>query len=549
MRISWSRPVPHFVGACFFFGFLFLLTNLTRAEDFATDRLKSWKIEPTPSGVESYLRTMIVSEEMQKQAKELIAQLGSSKYTERKAAMTALAKLPVLPHRQLKKAANSSNAEIRARARRLLTTTHRKFQTPKLVAVLNFIERHQVKGLAEVILKVLPEWQDHYLLHHAERALLSTVGKGDAEFLRRQIATQPSPYRELALVALGAALGRDAVPELLPALKDNHSPMRLAAAEALADLGDRRSLPVLIELLNDEDVEHRRKSAMILRAVTSQRLSFSAHQPAKNRAKAIQAWQQWYDESGETAKLVSPFPRRPVEVGHTLVCVWSSNLFKEVDANKREIFTVPGFKYVWGCHVAADGRRLVLDAERKTVFEYDSQGRETWRRINLPGRPTGVEGLANGNVLIACSESDHVVEVARDGRIVWKFEVEGRPTTAQRLPNGNTVINLQTAGKIIEVDQQGNRKTLVEGLDRTHTAQRLENGNLLVTEMRLNRVDEYDVNGNVVWSKTNLKNPAQAQRIANGNTLIADEDGIQEVDLTGNAVWHLQVTRSRFFRY
>lgn len=549
MRRCGARPVSKMSWIGIFAGFLCLGTGVCLAEDFATDRLKGWKIEPTPSGVEDYLRSMVVDEEMRERAKGLIAQLGSRKYTERRAAMAALAKFPVLPHQQLQDAANSPNAETRARARRLLTTTPRKYQTAKLVAALNFIEQREVKGLAGVLFEILPEWQDPYLLHHAERALQVTVENADAEFLRRQMATQPSPFREMALVALGSALGREALPELVPHLTHQEPAMRLAAAEALADLGDRRSLPVLIDLLNAEDVKHRQKSAMVLRALTGQRLSYSAHLPEKSRANAIQAWQQWYGEFGETAKLVFPFPRPPVEVGRTLVCVWASNLFKEVDANKRDIFTVPGFKYVWGCHAAADGRRLVLDAERHAVFEYDSRGRETWRRINLPGRPTGVEGLENGNVLVACSETDRVVEIARNGRIVWEYEVEGRPTTAQRLPNGNTVINLQTAGKIVEVDQQGNRKTLLEGLDRAHTAQRLENGNLLVTEMRLNRVDEYDVRGNVVWSKTNLKNPAQAQRLANGNTLIADEDGIQEFDRNGNSVWHLAVTRSRFFRY
>ncbi|MCA9068646.1 MAG: HEAT repeat domain-containing protein [Planctomycetaceae bacterium] len=538
------RPLTYLV-----FGFMCLLASVTQAGDFATDRLKKWQIEPTAKGVEAYLRSMVFDAEMRESAKGLINKLGSPNYRERKTAMAALAKLPVMPHRQLEEATNSPNAEVRVRARRLLTTTHRKFQVPKLVATLSFIEQRDVQGLTELIFQVLPEWQDPNLMNHAERALRTTVESDDADFLRRQITTQPSPFRELALVALGSALGREAIPELLPALQHNDPPMRLAAADAMADLGDRRSLPVLVELLDSEDVAVREKSAMVLRGLTGQRLGYSAHLPEKSRANAFRAWQQWYEVSGKTAKLTLPYPRPPVEMGRTLVCVWSSNLFKEVDANKRDVFTVPGFKYVWGCHATPDGRRLVIDSERKGVFEYDSSGRETWQRMDIPGRPTGVEGLENGNVLIACSETDRVVEIARDGRVVWEYEIKGRPTTAQRLSNGNTVINLQSAGKIVEVDQQGNLKTLLDGLDRVHTAQRLENGNLLVTEMGLHRVDEYDVHGKVIWSKAGLKNPAQAQRIANGNTLIADEDGIKEYNRSGDSVWHLPVTRSRFFRY
>jgi hypothetical protein len=101
----------------------------------------------------------------------------------------------------------------------------------------------------------------------------------------------------------------------------------------------------------------------------------------------------------------------------------------------------------------------------------------------------------------------------------------------------------------VEVDQQGNVAELVKGLDRAHTAQQLDNGNILVTEMRLNRVDEYDLAGNIVWTRQGLRNPAQAQRLSNGNTLIADEEGLHEFDAENNRIWHLEVTRSRFFRY
>jgi hypothetical protein len=323
----------------------------------------------------------------------------------------------------------------------------------------------------------------------------------------------------------------------------------LAAAEALADQGQREGLPVLIDLLESPNAAQRHRSVSVLRAVTGQRFGFSPMSAEKPRALAVAAWRNWYQEHGQAAQLIYPFPRQPIEQGRTLVCVWGSRQFKEVLENKAEVFNVAGFKYVWGCHATPDGRRLVADAEQQAVFEYDSTGKEIWSRINLPGRPTSVEGLENGNVLVACSDSDRVVEIAPDGRLVWNYEIEGRPTTAQRMPSGHTIINLQNAGKVVEVDQQGNILDLVKGLDRVHTAQQLDNGNVLVTEMRLNRVDEYDLKGNIIWSKQGLKNPAQAQRLQNGNTLIADEDGLHELDAESNRVWHLETTRARFFRY
>lgn len=519
------------------------------AEDFATARLKRLKIEPTRESVESFLQSLISAQEHESEVQKLIDQLGHPHYTKRQSAMLDLLRLPIPPIALLQKATHSTDAEIRARARRLLVKLSQKEFRSKIAAVLNYIDRHEVKGLTGVILEVLSRLEEPYLIRYAERALRATAEPQDVDLLRKEIATAASPRREAAVLALGTALGTNAQGDLLPLLEHADPGMRLAAAFSLADFGERRCLAVLLDLLEADDAGHRHQSAWILRSLTGQRFSYSAGGEEEARKASVIAWRNWHREHGATARLLFPIPRRHEEVGQTLVCVWASNEFREVSAEKENLFTVSGFKYVWGCHAAEDGRRLVVDAVRKIVCEYDGTGRETWRRINLPGRPTSVEGLDNGNVLIACSDSNQVVEVARDGRIVWDFKIEGRPTTAQRLDNGNTVINLQTAGEVVEVDPQGNRTVLVKGLDRSHTAQRLENGNVLVTEMARNRVDEYDVKGNLVWTRTGLRNPAQAQRLSSGNTLIADEEGLHEFDPENNRIWHLPVTRARFFRY
>ena len=519
------------------------------AEDIFASKLRRLKVEPTTEGVRSYFESLIPSADLEARNAALLADLGSSNYQTRQSAMTALLNLPVPPIPQLEEAASSGDAEVRARVRRILAKASEQGYKARLVAAFTFVEHRRLKGLAPVLLKVMPQIREPYLFQFAERALQATAERRDGDLLRQEIAAAPSPRKEAAVLALGTALGEEALPELLPLLGHKEPALRLAAAEGLADLGRRESLPVLIDLLESPDVGHRHRSVTVLRAVTGQRFNFSPPGTEKPRAQAVAAWRNWYQEHGQTARLTYPFPRKPIEVGRTLVCVWASKLMKEVTDTKAEVFSVEGFKYVWGCHAMPDGRRLVVDAEQRAVFEYDERGQETWRRANLPGRPTSVEGLENGNVLIACSDSDRVVEVAYDGRIVWDFRIEGRPTTAQRLPSGHTVINLQNAGTVVEVDQQGNVTELVKGLDRAHTAEFLDNGNILVTEMRLNRVDEYDSNGNIVWSKQGLKNPAQAQRLSNGNTLVADEEGLHEFDPENKRIWHLEVTRARFFRY
>ncbi len=535
---------------------LLLAPMRASAEHVIDAKLKRFKIEPTPAGVNRFLTLVLADEDGEERVKTLIAKLGSPRFAERQAATRELMRLPVPPISQLGEAVRSGDAEVRARARRLLARAQQQAYEAKLVAVLQFIEHHRVKGLAKLLLRLLPQLEEAYVFRHAQRALYATAGPADAGLLREAIAREPSPRKEAALLALGAALQTRALPVLLPSLQHAESSMRLAAAEALADLGRRECLPVLVEFLESPRFEERQRSATILRAVTGKQFGFPPGGDAKPRTLAVLSWKRWLKQHGAAAELKFPFPRQQMELGRTLICAWSTNdkTLLEVTADKDEVFRISGFQYVWGCHATPDGRRLAVDSDEKVVFEYDETGKETWRHSDLPGRPTGVQGLENGNVLVACSDSNHVVEVARDGRVVWDLTIEGRPTTAQRLPNGHTVINLQrvtqeSAGQVVEVDNEGNIRKLIGGLDMPHTSQMLDNGNILVTEMRLNRVDEYDPQGSIVWSKADLKNPAQAQRLSNGNTLIADENGLHEFDPNNNRVWHLNVPRSRFFRY
>lgn len=71
--------------------------------------------------------------------------------------------------------------------------------------------------------------------------------------------------------------------------------------------------------------------------------------------------------------------------------------------------------------------------------------------------------LENGNTLINCTHGNHVIEVDKDGKIVWQLTNKDLPTPllndpcgAQRLANGNTVITSYGAGnagaiKMLEV--------------------------------------------------------------------------------------------------
>jgi len=126
------------------------------------------------------------------------------------------------------------------------------------------------------------------------------------------------------------------------------------------------------------------------------------------------------------------------------------------------------------------GNYLVAHEGEGAVREYDGTGKVVWEyvldlgdRKRSPGH--GPEGhgvelfsavrLENGNTLIGGGNNNRVVEVDKDGKIVWQVDQNDLPgitlawvTTVQVLPNGNVVIGNCHAGEknpqLIEVTRE-----------------------------------------------------------------------------------------------
>jgi len=93
-----------------------------------------------------------------------------------------------------------------------------------------------------------------------------------------------------------------------------------------------------------------------------------------------------------------------------------------------------------------EGTYLVAQTGERQVCEYDGKG-QVIRTIKVPGNPFVAVRLPNGNTLIACGDGHKLIEVDRDGKVVWRLdenELTGHPLRfvagVQRLPNGNTVV-------------------------------------------------------------------------------------------------------------
>jgi hypothetical protein len=113
-----------------------------------------------------------------------------------------------------------------------------------------------------------------------------------------------------------------------------------------------------------------------------------------------------------------------------------------------------------------NGHYLVCHEADATVREYDARGKVVWsyvldlnnqpRTPNHDGHGTEVFGairLKNGNTLIAGGNNNRVLEVNKQGKVVWTIERDELPgirlywvTRLQELPNGNRIIGNTHAG-------------------------------------------------------------------------------------------------------
>jgi HEAT repeat protein len=529
----------------------------------ATVLYSAEKLQPTPAeqslelvGIKTdkelieFLQSWLPDSRRTLDVAKFIKQLGSRSFQEREEATRRLGMFPISPVDELTNATKSDNPEVRRRAGNILGRLKNRETISVKIAALETVTHRRIKGLSPLLLKLTPDMENAYQLSAAISAITVSARSEDITLLKSSLHVKNHRNIRVAAVrVLSAIQGKESLPDLLKLLSDRDDSVLIAVATGLAKQKHRGCLPVLLKLLEADEITIRVQAAQLLRAISSQRYGFVAYDKPANRKAAIGKWTRWISGTGRTAELKTPSRNLKVGTGRTLYCVWSKKILIEIDSQGRKLFEAGGFSYIWGCQGLANGHRLAIDFSGKFVVEYDAKGKQVWKIDKLASGPTSVERLANGNTLLALPNAGKIIELNRQGKTVWEVDLKGRPTTAQRLPNGLTVVNLQFGKQVVDIDRKGKVIHKLTGPKNALTAQRLANGNTLVCDMGDNRAVEYDPNGNIVWSKAGFTNPAQAQRIANGNTLVSDNTGLHEIDPQGKEVWKYRTTRGKFFRF
>ncbi len=515
----------------------------------AVARLAEFGIEPTSASIAEYFSRLQPTPERQREINAWIAQLDSEDFAAREEASRKLRQQLGGTGPLLAQAIAGGNAEIRWRAREIQDESSRESRLV-LGAALTVIRHRKLAGRAEDLFAIIPLCDEEPLRRLVRSAITATAREADIPLFEQQLTAADPQARRAALKGLETVAPKRAIAPAVSQLADADPQVQLSAVRVLAAPGEhtearRKTLAPLVRLLDDEAIEVRVAAAQLLRTLVGRDkfendLPYRPYAARPERAQQVAAWQAWLVTAGTTATLQTLHGTEPVLLGRLLLCDHGKNLLIEFDEEGIPRWEQPVGQQPWACLGLPSGHRLVGSYNDRTVVEFDDGGKEVWRVDALPGGPTSIERLEDGNTLIACTDSEEVVEVAPDKEIVWRARLTGRPVDARRLETGNTLVTLQNANRVVEIDPAGKEVWEVGGLASPFSAERLDSGNTLVCSLGHNKVREFDAAGRVVWEKGSFANAYSAQRLPSGNTLVVDTTGVTEIDAAGEVVRRLQ---------
>ncbi|MEK6238704.1 MAG: hypothetical protein N2C14_28625, partial [Planctomycetales bacterium] len=196
--------------------------------------------------IRAYLNQFKTDASRDEKIASLISELGSEQFGVRERAMASLRGLAMTPRRELQRALQNKDAEVRQRAGRLLDQTGDK-DIQRLRRVLQQVVRDEMTGLTGELLPAIEYASASRAA--AVRALVVTSSTTDAALLRSRLDAESSVVREAVVCALGRHLGSSAAADLHKTLTDADDYVVLAAARNLLTMGRRSGIASLVILL------------------------------------------------------------------------------------------------------------------------------------------------------------------------------------------------------------------------------------------------------------------------------------------------------------
>lgn len=504
------------------------------------ETLREAGVDPSPEGVRGFLQAIDADPNLRHRLDGLVRKLESEVFSEREAATQELLRTPLLPADWL--AAQERGAAPEARWRLHRVTQHQSVHSGAVLrAAFAYVGDHPAQFALADVLAAAPVMRRADLKAAYTRLLRRMANPAAVADLRRA-AEDPQPAKRSAAAVVLAAVAMPAARELLLRLAaDSDGRTALTASLALADSGEREAITHLVRLLDHADFELRQEASRALESLAAQRFDYLPEAAPAERAPGVRAWRDWAQGDGRTAQLnfplrISQLDRRP-RAEHLLFATGGMGRVVEHDARSAETFSYP--IQSWSAEPLPSGNVLIASHWRRIVLEVNREGGVVWSYEGVSA--IRAKPLLGGNVLIADIQLNRALEIDRKGQIVWKHETPEQCFDVERLQNGDTLVACPNAVRQVSADGALIAEWPQSG--RINSLQLLSTGNLLVANYGLGAVVELDRNGKEVWRAV-IDRPTDAFRTRTGATLVATSEKLVELTPDGRILREIAPAQS-----
>jgi HEAT repeat protein len=514
------------------------------AEQLASDQqvLRQANIEIEDGALMEYFRKRTLFEADQPKVKELVRKLGDDVFVVRNKATNDLIALGPTALPLLREALTDADTEIARRAASCLEAIEKQLNSAASSAAARMLARRKAAA-TQVLLGFLPFAEDESVADDVRAALTALAvrdgkpdpvlleGTGDKLTVKRAAAVEAL----LRGKAIAPAEGRKF-------LADKDALVRLGAALALTQQGDKEAVKPLVALLTELPAERAWQVEDVLcRLAGDKAPAVSLGSDDATRQKCRDAWAGWWDKNAAAIDLKVLADGQRL-LGFTLVTtVDNRNQGKvyEIGTDGKPRWKIDKLAFPIDAQVLPGERVLIAELNGNRVTERDFKGKvlAEWSMQ----MPVACQRLPNGNTFVAGRNG--MVEYDREKKEVFKYSRNDFGIFGGvKLRNGEYGMVTQF-GTFVRIDAKGKEGKSI-GVGQTQNfcvPDALPSGRVLVPMWAEGKVVEFDPEGKEVWTGQ-VANPVSAFRLPNGNTLVASSGNrkVVELDRNGKETWSHQ---------
>jgi HEAT repeat protein len=471
----------------------------------------------------------------------LIAKLDDANPTASAAANKELIALSARAVPLLRRAAAST--PMPSASSRALESIEKGVPNPLPTAAVRMIALRRPAGTVPALLAYVPFAENEGATSDVVGVLaLLGVQEGKAdEALVTALTDKVALRRAGAATALCKGGATEALPAVRKLLRDESPEVRFRAGQALAALGEREAVPVLIELIavlplnQAHDVED-----LLSRAAGEATPSIAVNADPESRKKSVEAWTKWWTENGKKADLAR-LNASDADLGLTLVIEnWNPAKGRgrviELDSAGKVRWEMGDLFWPYDAQVLRNGNVLVVEQQNRVTERERTGGKVVWDKhfVNV----FQCERLRDGRTFLACRHQLMIVDKA--GTAVFTHPVNGGQILAARHFRDGSMAYLTYAGQVVRIDAKGkeisSRNLNFVGMGLAG-AEILPDERVIVSVNNFNKVIEYSSTGKQNWEAP-VTNPLIPYRLPNGHTLVPSNanTALTEIDASGKIV-------------